>query len=475
VAFHRSWVKSCIKKKKMNEQSPESEVLEEVIITSSTNKEETKETTNMQTAEAVENSENGDVTIVKSTTDSTSENVPPTQIEEEDNMSDIPGIRVSMATIVELPPLEEQQRISDENAPAVSEKVIDEIFSSIITLPEEQQQIKPSEIPNQQEPQSTELTETSVTKETSDVPPAIDATKENNENNENNEDNASNEINEEVETILTSETSVMIENTEKPIENITEDINKTSEIVQNIQDSQNPSVAQDAENTQNSSNSSVIQDAQSVQNVQNTPPNIQNSPIAHDVQSVQVTQNAQSSPIMQSVKDIQNPQNVSVPVEDVRSDPTVQNMQNVQKDQNVQNPQNIQSTQQPMIIDQDISQQPPEQKPEQIVNDKPVQPVVSGSIEIPSPQQIQQQLQQLSIPLVQNESNSTNDDVQPMDTLNISSDEYKNVPPPSTLTTPTGTFDYEDAIKKAHAIAAKLLNNNEGGTVVQNQQNTSML
>jgi len=32
----------------------------------------------------------------------------------------------------------------DENAPTVSEKIIDEIFSSIITLPEGHQQIKPS-------------------------------------------------------------------------------------------------------------------------------------------------------------------------------------------------------------------------------------------------------------------------------------------------------------------------------------------
>ncbi|CAG8531299.1 17274_t:CDS:10 [Rhizophagus irregularis] len=407
----------------MNEQSPE-EVSEEVIITSSTNKEEeTKETTDMQTTEIVDNSENGDVTIVKSTTDSTSENVPPTQIEDEDNMSDIPGIRVSMATIVELPPLEEQQRLSDENAPAVSEKVIDEIFSSIITLPEEQQ-IKSSEVPNQQEPQSTVLTEMSVTNETSDVPPATDAT---NETNEDSEDNTSNEVNEEIETILTSET-VITEIAERPVEDSTENINKTDEIVQNNQNSQNSSVVQDVENIQNSSNSSVIQDAQSVQNMQSTQ-NIQNTPIVHDVQSVQVAQNDQSSPIMQNVKDIQNPQEIPVKVEDVRNDPTVQNTQN-QKDQNVENSQSIQSTQQPMIIDQDISQQPPEQKSEQVVDDKTVQPIVSGSTE-------------------------------PMDTLNTSSDDYKNVPPPSTLTTPTGTFDYEDAIKKAHAIAAKLLNNNE--------------
>ncbi|GBC04151.1 hypothetical protein RclHR1_05540004 [Rhizophagus clarus] len=452
----------------MNEQSPE-EVLEEVLITSSTNKEETKETTNMQTTEVVENSENSDdTTIVKPTTDSTSENVPPTQIEEEENMNDIPGIRVSMATIVELPPLEEQQRLSDENAPAVSEKVIDEIFSSIITYPEEQQQIKPSEIPNQQESQPTELTETNVTNEMNDVPPAIDATKEANEDIE---DNASNEINEEIETILTSETSVVMENTERPVEDITENINKTNEISQDIQNSQNSSIIQEVESVQNSSNPSVIQDVQSVQNVQSTP-NIQNAPIVHDAQqSVQVTQNAQSSPIMQNVKDIQNPQNVPVPVEDVRSDPTVQNMQDIQKNQDVQNSQIVQSTQstqQPMIIDQDISQQPPEQKPEQIVNDKTVQPVASELNEVPPPQQ----LQQLSIPPVQNVSGATNDDVQPMDTLNTSSDEYKNAPPPSTLTTPTGTFDYEDAIKKAHAIAAKLLNN-EGGTVVQNQQSTN--
>ncbi|POG64872.1 hypothetical protein GLOIN_2v450644 [Rhizophagus irregularis DAOM 181602=DAOM 197198] len=452
----------------MNEQSPE-EVSEEVIITSSTNKEEeTKETTDMQTTEIVDNSENGDVTIVKSTTDSTSENVPPTQIEDEDNMSDIPGIRVSMATIVELPPLEEQQRLSDENAPAVSEKVIDEIFSSIITLPEEQQ-IKSSEVPNQQEPQSTVLTEMSVTNETSDVPPATDAT---NETNEDSEDNTSNEVNEEIETILTSET-VITEIAERPVEDSTENINKTDEIVQNNQNSQNSSVVQDVENIQNSSNSSVIQDAQSVQNMQSTQ-NIQNTPIVHDVQSVQVAQNDQSSPIMQNVKDIQNPQEIPVKVEDVRNDPTVQNTQN-QKDQNVENSQSIQSTQQPMIIDQDISQQPPEQKSEQVVDDKTVQPIVSGSTEVSPPQQPQQpqQLQQLSIPLVQNASSATNDDVQPMDTLNTSSDDYKNVPPPSTLTTPTGTFDYEDAIKKAHAIAAKLLNNNESGAVVQNQQNSA--
>src|SRR6266542_3501849 len=91
------------------------------------------------------------------------ENVSPTQVD--DDMSDIPGIRVSMATIVELPPLEEQKKLSDENVPAVSEKIIDEIFSNINTLPERQQQINPSKVQNQQELQFTKLTEASVTNE----------------------------------------------------------------------------------------------------------------------------------------------------------------------------------------------------------------------------------------------------------------------------------------------------------------------
>src|SRR3954452_858308 len=106
------------------------QVSEEVLLDSSTVKEievPDLEKTTMQT-KVVENNENsGDIiAIVKQP--STTENVSPTQVEEEDNLNDIPGIRVSMATIVELPPLEEQQRLSDENAPTVSEKVIDEIF-----------------------------------------------------------------------------------------------------------------------------------------------------------------------------------------------------------------------------------------------------------------------------------------------------------------------------------------------------------
>src|SRR6266540_3571361 len=86
-------------------------ISKEVPIGSSTTQEETEvntsnleKTTTMQTTEA-ESNENGDIiAIVKQPA---AENVPPAQVVEEDNMNDIPGIRVSMATIVELPPLEE--------------------------------------------------------------------------------------------------------------------------------------------------------------------------------------------------------------------------------------------------------------------------------------------------------------------------------------------------------------------------------
>ncbi|RIA91272.1 hypothetical protein C1645_126901 [Glomus cerebriforme] len=419
----------------MAEPEDSTQVTEEVLLTSSTAAQEQK------TTGEVKNSENGNlVTIIRQ--QSTIENIPselgdvhPSRIEE-DNMSDIPGIRVSIAPIVELPPLEEQQRFSDENAPTISEKVIDEIFSSIITLPEDQQQFKPSEVPNhEQEPQS-QVAEANVINETSDVPPAIDAANVTNGDSENNLNNEIIEVTEvtEVETLLTSEASVTTETI------------VTSGNVQTDQNSQSSDI-------QNSLSSSIQ--------------NVQSAPV---VQSAQVVENSQSSHVQgiqnpqNNVQDVQNEQNVSV-IKDVQSVPPAQNIQIVQ---NVQDVQSIQSTQQSMVIDQNISQQQSEQKPEQVVDDKTVVdlPVVSEaapSIEVPP----SQQLQQLSIPLAQN-AGTTNDGVHPMDTLNSSSDDNK---PPSTLTTPTGTFDYEDAIKKAHAIAAKLLNNNEGGTVVQNQQN----
>jgi hypothetical protein len=152
----------------------------------------------MQTNKIVENSKNDNT---KSITNLTLENILSTQVED---MSDIPGIRVSMATIVDSSPIEEQQNLFDDNTPNFPNKVINNYFSSIATLPEEQHQIKPSKISNQQEPQSTELTEANVTNEISDVSPEIDIKNEVNEESKDNVSNMINQCNFEIETLLTS-------------------------------------------------------------------------------------------------------------------------------------------------------------------------------------------------------------------------------------------------------------------------------
>ncbi|CAB4388571.1 unnamed protein product [Rhizophagus irregularis] len=137
----------------------------------------------MQTTK-VDNVKNNMVTIVKPITNPIVEDILPTQVED---MSDIPGIRVSMATIVDSSPFEEQQKLSYDNTPndpKKVKKVINKFFSSTFTLPEEQHQIKPSKVSTQRKPQSTELTEASVRNETSDASPAIDITNKTNEDSE---------------------------------------------------------------------------------------------------------------------------------------------------------------------------------------------------------------------------------------------------------------------------------------------------
>ncbi|CAB5396038.1 unnamed protein product [Rhizophagus irregularis] len=127
------------------------------------------------------------------------------------------------------------------------------------------------------------------------------------------------------------------------------------------------------------------------------------------------------------------------------SEVNVKYIQNSSKSQSLQN---VQVTQQPVIIYQNNSQQLSKQNPNQITNNQTTQvflPDMNGtipSIEVPPPQ-----LQQLSIPLVQNASGAIGNNVQLMNGLNTSSGNYKNVPSPSTLTTSNGT------------LAVKLLNN----------------
>lgn len=113
---------------------------------------------------------------------------------------------------------------------------------------------------------------------------------------------------------------------------------------------------------------------------------------------------------------------------------------------------------------QNNSQQLSEQNPKHIANNQTIQvlPDINGtipSIEAPPPQQ----LQQLSIPLAQNTSGAIGNNVQLMNGLNTSTGNYKNVPSPSTPTTPNGT------------LAVKLLNNKKGRVAVQIQHNISML
>ncbi|RGB36765.1 hypothetical protein C1646_757745 [Rhizophagus diaphanus] len=258
----------------------------------------------MQTTKVDNVKNNNMVTIVKPITNPIVEDILPTQVED---MSDIPGIRVSMATIVDSSPFEEQQKLSYDNIPndpKKVKKVINKFFSSTVTLPKEQHQIKPSKVSTQRKPQSTGLTEASVRNGTSDASPAIDIT---NKTNEDSEDN-------------------------------------------------------DVEYIQNSSKSQSLQ--------------------------------------------------------------------------------NVQVTQQPVIMYQNNSQQLSQQNPKQITNNQTTQVFLSDmNGTIPS------QLQQLSIPLVQNASGAIGNNVQLMNGLNTSSGNYKNVASPSTLTTSNGT------------LAVKLLNN----------------
>ncbi|GBC05365.1 hypothetical protein RclHR1_00620005 [Rhizophagus clarus] len=114
----------------------------------------------MRTTKVVENSRNDNVdTIAKSITNPMIEDILPTQ---DEDMSDIPGIQVSMATIVvDSSPLEEQQKLSDDNISNVSKK--------------------------QQDTQSTELTEVSATNERSNVPIVIDLTNDTDDDSEDND------------------------------------------------------------------------------------------------------------------------------------------------------------------------------------------------------------------------------------------------------------------------------------------------